>query len=217
MDDYFAQAGIAGISNIAEFATDFKANAETMFGAMDLTNDDTGGIGGNDANGGTRDTTFSGSIPDTSNATDNPLTGFIEVWPTGVAALSTGSLSFQVGSDVGQTIDVELSKLSLQDLGLDELNIVSFGNTAINAFDSALTEVNTMRSTWGAVQNRFESAVTSIQVTVENLSASRSRVQDADFASETAALTRAQIMQQAATSVLSQANSIPQQVLALLN
>lgn len=217
MDTYFAQAGIANISSSAEFATEFKANAETMFAAMDLSNNDTGGIGGTDANGGSRDTTFSGSIPDTSNPTDNPLTGFIEVWPSGVAELSTGSLSFQVGAEVGQTIDVSLSQLSLQELGLDSLNIVSFGNTAINAFDSALEEVNTIRSTWGAVQNRFESAATSIQVTVENLSVSRSRIQDADFASETAALTRSQILQQAATSVLSQANSMPQQVLALLN
>jgi flagellin len=216
MDDYFAQAGISSISNIAEFATNFKANAETMFGAMDLTNADTGGIGGADANGGTRDTTFSGSIPDTSNPTDNPLSGFIEVWPVGVTELATTSLAFQVGSEVGQTIDVTLSRLSLDDLGLASLDIVNFGNTAINAFDSALTEVNNMRSTWGAAQNRFESAASVTQVNIESLSAARSRIQDADFASETAMLTRVQIMQQAATSMLSQANSLPQQVLGLL-
>jgi len=216
MDDYFAQAGIANISNIAEFATEFKANAETMFAAMDLTNNDTGGIGGADANGGTRNTTFSGSIPDTSNPTDDPLAGFIEVWPTGVTELGTASLAFQVGSEVGQTIDVSLNRLNLEDLGLANLDIVSFGNTAINAFDSALTEVNNMRSTWGAAQNRFESAASVTQVNVESLTASRSRIQDTDFAAETAALTRVQIMQQAATSMLSQANSLPQQVLGLL-
>lgn len=217
MDDYFAQAGITGISNIAEFATDFKANAETMFAAMDLTNPDTGGIGGAEATtGGTRDTTWSGSIPDTSNPTDNPLSGFIEVWPTGVSELATTTLAFQVGSEVGQTIDVSLSRLSLDDLGLASLDIVNFGNTAINAFDSALTEVNNMRSTWGAAQNRFESAASVTQVNIESLTASRSRIQDADFASETAMLTRVQIMQQAATSMVSQANSLPQQVLGLL-
>ena len=216
MDDYFTQAGIPGISNIAEFATDFKANAETMFSAMDLTNPDTGGIGGADATGGTRDTTWSGSIPDTSNPTDNPLSGFIEVWPTGVSELATTTLAFQVGSEVGQTIDVSLSRLSLDDLGLASLDIVNFGNTAINAFDSALTEVNNMRSTWGAAQNRFESAASVTQVNIESLTASRSRIQDADFASETAMLTRVQIMQQAATSMVSQANSLPQQVLGLL-
>ena len=216
MDDYFAQAGITNISNIAEFATDFKANAETMFAAMDLTNPDTGGIGGADANGGARDTTWSGSIPDTSSPTDDPLSGFIEVWPTGVSELATTTLAFQVGSEVGQTIDVNLSRLSLDDLGLASLDIVNFGNTAINAFDSALTEVNNMRSTWGAAQNRFESAASVTQVNVESLTASRSRIQDTDFAAETAMLTRVQIMQQAATSMLSQANSLPQQVLGLL-
>ncbi len=216
MDDYFAQAGITNISNIAEFATDFKANAETMFAAMDLTNPDTGGIGGADANGGARDTTWSGSIPDTSSPTDDPLSGFIEIWPTGVSELATSTLAFQVGSEVGQTIDVNLSRLSLNDLGLASIDIVNFGNTAITAFDSALTEVNNMRSTWGAAQNRFESAASVTQVNVESLTASRSRIQDADFASETAMLTRVQIMQQAATSMLSQANSLPQQVLGLL-
>jgi flagellin len=68
----------------------------------------------------------------------------------------------------------------------------------------------------GAVQSRFESTVSSLQTTSENLTASRSRIQDADFAAETANLTRSQILQQAGISVLSQANSAPQQVLALL-
>jgi flagellin len=217
MDDYFAQAGIAGITNIADFAADFKVNAEAMFGAMNLTNNDTGGIGGSDASGGGRDTTFAGSIPDTSNPTDNPLSGFIEVWPTGVNELATSTMSFQVGSEVGDVIDVSLSSLSLADLGLGSLNIVNFANTAITAFDSALTEVNTMRARLGATQNRFESAATTSQLTVENLSVTRSRIQDTDYASETAELTRAQILQQAGISILSQANSLPQQVLALLN
>jgi len=216
MDDYFAQAGIENISNIAEFATDFKANAEPMFAAMNLTNDDTGGIGGSDANGGTRITTSTGTIPDGQNPTSNPLFGFIEAWPAGIGQLATSSLSFQVGSEVGETIDVTLNSLNLDDLGLASLDVVNFGNNAINAFDSALTEINTMRSTWGAAQNRFESAASVSQVNVESLTAARSRIQDTDFAAETAMLTRVQIMQQAATSMLTQANSLPQQVLGLL-
>jgi len=216
MDDYFAQAGIENVSSIAEFAIDFKANAEAMFAAMDLTNEDTGGIGGADANGGTRVTTSTGTIPDGQNPTSNPLFGFIEVWPAGIGQLATSSLSFQVGSEVGETIDVKLNSLNLDDLGLASLDVVNFGNNAINAFDSALTEVNTMRSTWGAAQNRFESAASVSQVNVESLTAARSRIQDTDFAAETAMLTRVQIMQQAATSMLTQANSLPQQVLGLL-
>ena len=121
-----------------------------------------------------------------------------------------------MGSNVGETIDVNLTRLSLQDLSLDELDVVNLGNTAITAFDKALNSVSTMRAQWGAVQNRFESVLAVANTGIENLSASRSRILDADFASETANLTRAQIMQQAGTAMLAQANALPQQVLSLL-
>ena len=87
---------------------------------------------------------------------------------------------------------------------------------AITAIDKALTEVNTQRTVYGAVQNRFESVVSNLQVSVESQSASRSRIMDADFASETANLTRGQILQQAGTAMLAQANSLPNGVLSLL-
>jgi len=93
---------------------------------------------------------------------------------------------------------------------------VAASNDAIDRMDSALTAVSDLRSTFGAIQNRFESTIANQSVTVENLSASRSRIRDADFAAETAELTRAQILQQAGISVLSQANALPQNVLALL-
>ena len=76
--------------------------------------------------------------------------------------------------------------------------------------------INTSRSTLGAIQSRFESAVSSQQTTSENLSASRARIQDADFAAETANLAKAQILQQSGIAMLAQANAIPQNVLALL-
>lgn len=102
--------------------------------------------------------------------------------------------------------------------GIDTLNVSSFATAqlAIDLVDSSLTTVNSARADLGAIQNRFESVVTSLQVASENLSASRSRIQDTDFAAETANLTRAQILQQAGTAILSQANSAPQNVLALL-
>jgi len=87
---------------------------------------------------------------------------------------------------------------------------------AIETADRALGTINTSRASLGAIQNRFESVVSSIQTTSENLSAARSRIRDTDFAEETAALTRSQILQQAGVSILSQANSLPQNVLALL-
>lgn len=102
--------------------------------------------------------------------------------------------------------------------GIDTLNVSSFAGSqlAVELIDSSLTDVNFARATLGAVQSRFESVVTTVQTTSENLSASRSRILDADFATETANLTRAQILQQAGTAMLAQANALPQNVLALL-
>lgn len=93
---------------------------------------------------------------------------------------------------------------------------VQGANDAIKAVDFALQAVNGARADLGAVQNRFNAVVANLQVNAENLSASRSRIQDADFASETAALSRAQILQQAGTAMVAQANQLPQGVLALL-
>lgn len=102
--------------------------------------------------------------------------------------------------------------------GIDTLSVANFAGaqTAIDLIDSSLTSVNSARATLGAIQNRFESVVANVQTSSENLSAARSRIQDTDFAMETANLTRAQILQQAGTAMLSQANSAPQNVLALL-
>ncbi|MCB1679417.1 MAG: flagellin [Halioglobus sp.] len=102
--------------------------------------------------------------------------------------------------------------------GIDTLTVGNYAGaqTAISLIDSALGTINDARANLGAIQNRFESVVTNVQTASENLSASRSRIMDADFAAETANLTRAQILQQAGTAMLSQANSAPQNVLALL-
>jgi len=87
---------------------------------------------------------------------------------------------------------------------------------AIATVDASLAQVNVSRGDLGAYQNRFTSAVNSLQSATENVSAARSRIQDADFASETANLSRAQILQQAGTAMVAQANQLPQGVLALL-
>ena len=89
-------------------------------------------------------------------------------------------------------------------------------NDAILRVDAALTAVSAFRSTLGAIQGRFESTIANLHSVSENLQASRSRILDADFASETALLTRAQILQQAGIAILAQANAVPQNVLALL-
>ena len=93
---------------------------------------------------------------------------------------------------------------------------VSDSNTSIRQIDQAIRDVDTLRGTFGAIQTRFESTIASLATSAENLSAARSRIQDTDFAAETAALTRSQILQQAGTAMLAQANSSPQSVLSLL-
>ena len=89
-------------------------------------------------------------------------------------------------------------------------------SAAIADLDKDISQISTVRATFGAVQNRFEAVISNLQNTSENLSASRGRIVDADFAVETANLTRAQILQQAGTAMLAQANAAPQSVLQLL-
>ena len=129
--------------------------------------------------------------------------------------------------EVGETVDVEgdaADNLGIDALGdpdertLQSVDISSRedASEAIGTMDFVLGQVNSLRADLGAVQNRFESTVSNLNVTTENLEASRSRILDADFAQETANLTRGQILQQAGTSVLAQANQIPNNVLGLL-
>ena len=101
---------------------------------------------------------------------------------------------------------------------ISSVNVLTAANatSALYAIDGALSSVNSSRASLGAIQNRFTSVVTSLQTTAQNLTASVSRIQDADFAQETAALSRAQILQQAGTAMVAQANQLPQGVLALL-
>jgi flagellin len=97
-----------------------------------------------------------------------------------------------------------------------DVTTVDAANTTINSVDSALKQIDNIRAQLGAVQNRFGSTISNLQSVTENLSASRSRILDTDFATETTAMTKAQILQQAGTAMLAQANTLPQQVLSLL-
>ena len=126
---------------------------------------------------------------------------------------------FQVGANVGETITVTaITDATATGLGINGGTVATVGgaNSLITAVDSALDTVNGSRATLGAIQNRFESVVTSLQTSSESLSAARSRIQDTDFASETANLTKSQILQQAGMAMMAQANSLPQSVLSLL-
>jgi flagellin len=105
---------------------------------------------------------------------------------------------------------------ALTQLGTVDISTVSGANSAIAVLDGALAQISSNRADLGAVQNRFESTMANLSTASENLSSARSRILDADFAAETANLTRAQILQQAGVAMVSQANALPQSVLSLL-
>jgi len=127
-------------------------------------------------------------------------------------------LSFQIGANVTDNVDnITVNKLELDaGLGTNALATTADGTTEITALDEAINTVSSLRAKLGATQNRFEAIVSNLQIASENQSAARSRIMDADFATETANLSRAQILQQAGTAMVAQANQLPQNVLSLL-
>jgi flagellin len=131
---------------------------------------------------------------------------------------TTTTLDLQVGVNSGEAISVSLSDMTTTTLGVNGEDVTSAANaaTAIAAIDSAIDDVSTARGELGATQNRLTSAIASILNTRENLSAAESRIRDVDVAVETSDLTRNSILQQAAVSVLAQANVQPQLALSLL-
>lgn len=131
----------------------------------------------------------------------------------GDAVFGTGSISFQIGADSGDTLSV--NKVAATTVAGD-VTTATNATTALGAIDTALAAVNTSRATLGAYQNRFESVIGNLRVAAENQAAAKGRIMDADFAQETANLSRTQILQQAGTAMVAQANQIPQGVLSLL-
>ncbi len=132
------------------------------------------------------------------------------------ATLTIASLTNVSGVTAGTTSGTVVAGAT--EAGIANLTVATAAQAsyALESIDLALDTVNTARGTLGALQSRFENAIGNIQVTAENLSAARGRIVDADFAAETANLSRAQILQQAGTAMVAQANQLPQQVLTLL-
>lgn len=132
-------------------------------------------------------------------------------------AIKTTTAGFAAGvvddEAVGANTTLAGSLKTVQDLDISSAEKAS---QALRVVDDALTLVNDQRAKFGALQSRFEATISNLKITSENLSSARSRIRDADFAQETANLTRAQILQQAGTAMLAQANALPNQVLSLL-
>lgn len=139
----------------------------------------------------------------------------------GLLDSTAGDISIQVGAHDGQTIAIRLHAMDLERLGLTDFTVAPImGATATDnplaVLDKALEKIDSLRSHLGAIQNRFESVIRINETTTLNLSAARSRIEDADYAAEVSNMIRAQIQQQIAASVLAQANQMPQLILKLL-
>ena len=141
---------------------------------------------------------------------------------------AAAALTFQVGANAATTDQITIKTENLAGensivdvIGAAGADAASIGtaagaSAALGKLDTMLATVNAKRAEFGATQNRFEAVIQTLQVSAENQTAARSRIMDADFASETASLTRSQVLQQAGTAMLSQANSLPNNVLSLL-
>ncbi len=195
-----------GSAQTVEFDTDFGGNSVTYSGT------------GTDA-----EIVFNtGGIA--LSAEDVGKTAVVQITAERAAIADDNALTFQVGANEGQYIRVGIQDMGAAALRLEGLDLVGADDdesrlraqNAIGVVDQALDYVNATRSRIGAYQNRIEYRLNTLQVARENLTASESRIRDADIAAETANLTRAQILVQAGTAVLTQANITPQSALNLL-
>jgi flagellin len=169
-------------------------------------------------------TALTGTEPTSTGTANAVVIGAGTAGTDGTYAASTtyGTISlnsnaaYQVGGTNPSKAGLSTASATLTSISTIDISSVTGANTAINLVDGALAQISKIRADLGAVQNRFESTIANQSAISENLSAARSRIRDADYASETSMLTRAQILQQAGTAILSQANSVPQSVLSLL-
>jgi flagellin len=132
---------------------------------------------------------------------------------TAIVGASAGAQVFQVGANGGDTLTITTTQVTTVGGGITTAALAS---TALSDIDAKLDVINTSRASYGAAMSRFSMAIQNLQIASENQSAARGRIMDADFAAETSNMSRAQILQQAGTAMVAQANQLPQQVLQLL-
>lgn len=215
LDDALTNASSGAFTSLADFTSDFTNNGAAFMATMNLTNTDTGAIGGADADGGailTEETV----IGDTVNFTDDPLAGFTEIWPN-LTPSSLSSLQIQSGANTGDTLSISLADIGSNTLGIANIDVVEQASKAIDSFDAAINSVSHTRANFGALQNRLEHAMQISDNSAENLSASESRIRDLDMAKEMITYTKNNILSQAAAAMIAQANQQPQSVLQLLS
>lgn len=199
-----AQRALGTTTASATSATDTVTVKNDLFGNEGLVFDESG-------------VSTATAIVEGVEGTGTDAAGTTAVDNRGTLVLSA-SENFTVTGTSVQLIAAGLQSSStlLSQVAAIDISTVAGANAAIAVVDGALSQINSIRGGLGAIQNRFESTISNLAATSENISSARSRILDADFAAETAELTRTQILQQAGISVLSQANAQPQLVLALL-
>ena len=133
----------------------------------------------------------------------------------GSSVIAAGTFTFQIGANTAGDNKIEVASVSFT-FTTGDLLTAGAASTAIDAIDTKIDDTTAARSTWGANQNRFESVVNNLRTGAENSAAARGRIMDTDYAAETSNLSRAQVLQQAGTAMVAQANQGPQGVLALL-
>ncbi|MCB1741763.1 MAG: flagellin, partial [Gammaproteobacteria bacterium] len=212
---------IAATTNYAgkvTFMADFQANgANYITNNMDLTNADTGAIGGLDADGGGIVTAENVVDEQGHGYAEDPLESFnVTFAETYRNVASTRSMTFQVGAANGMTLDLEFGAIGVDALSLGNVDSSLFTGSIVGLADAAIEQVSAERAKYGALMNRLESTISTLQVEHENTSAARSRIVDVDYASETANLSANTIVRNAAQAMLAQANSQPNMVLSLL-
>ncbi len=199
--------GVAGTTGVTATFTSTSAKNSITLSTTDGRNinlQDYASTGG-----ATETVSFGGTTLTEGTTVSAVKTGTIALSST-KGAISTANASAQVFGSAG------VNNSSFSSLAAVDLTTAANATSALSVLDASLSQINSSRADLGAIQNRFSSTISNLQTASENLAASRSRIQDADFASETANLSRAQVLQQAATAMVAQANQLPQQVLSLL-
>ncbi|MDQ1911301.1 flagellinolysin [Paenibacillus sp. GD4] len=204
LDQAFTNATSGAFLNTADFNTKWGADGETFIAGLNLADADTGSIGGGDD---------ASVVPDVIPA---PTSNFNLILPD-TTPTGSGPLTFHLGSNSSQIIDVSISKIDSTELGIKSVDLVSNASQAIDRFDSAINAISAERTKLGAIQNRLEHALSITKNNEENLSASESRIRDTDMAKQMMEFTKINILQQGATSMLTQANQTPQAVLKLIS
>jgi flagellin len=225
----FAVGAVDTSAGLAEAVKAFNEAASSTGFSARMNDDATGIVLTNIAgenlylkNTGTEDVDLSAYDAATTTTDGVESFGTAKTLGTDDVGYSVGSLEFSsekgftIGADTDSDIADPDTASTLNAVDSIDLSSVDGATKALKIADAALATISSQRAAFGALQSRFENTVSNLQISSENLSASRSRIQDADFATETANLSRAQILQQAGTAMVAQANQLPQGVLALL-